>query len=248
MDVVVASSRGRNIKKHLPLGTICDFKSGGKLKTLTPIAKAITPTYNQPRRPHVYFLCGVPDISELVKSPNQNEYFYREAIYVEKPEATFERVTKLLDKSQRDILKHGALPVFATIPQFNIEIYNNYMLTDERPQTNHLHHTTQDYNVMQKNLMEAIDRINGYISHINKKVGASTPFLHDTVKQYRGRKGKRYYAYMWGRYRDGLHPGDDLLKKWAEVLSNTFRINREKDVPDEESSPKRAWKKTRFDN
>ena len=255
MDVVVASSRGFELEEGLkkefkdifPPGTLIKAITGGKLKHLTPLAKELTPSYTHSKRPHIYFVCGVPDISEIVRSPNKTHYFYKEVIYVEEPEKTIERVKELLDTTQRDIIKHGALPVFSTIPQFNIEIYNNHMLTCKKPKTKHLHHTKTDYDTMQKNLMQSIDQINGYISHINKKVGASTPFLHDTVKESRARKGSKYYAYKWKRYRDGLHAGEYLTKTWAQVLSNTMRINRAKEDSDDEGSPKRAWKKTRFD-
>ena len=198
MDVVLASSRGFDLEELLPAGTRLEPVNGGKLKQLTARAKSMLPLgCKYASRPHVYFVCGIPDISELAKSPNQQLYFYREAIYVESPSETFETVKKLLDNAQRCIIERGALPIFSTIPQYNIEIYNNHMLTDKRPKTAHLHHTQADYKIMQQNLSEAIDTLNGYISTINKKVGASTPFLHDTIKESRSRKGRRYYAYRW---------------------------------------------------
>ena len=247
MDVVVGSSRAFDIVPHMSPGTTVEALPGGKLKNLVPLAKTITPpTYKLSRRPHIYFLCGVPDLSELIKSPEHHPYHYKEVIYVEEPSDTINRYKIALDYAQREIVRHGALPVFATIPQFSLEIYNKHMHTCKPPKTQHSHHTA-DYTTMQHNLQEAIDAINGYISSINKKVGASTPFLHDTVRQCRGRKGRRYYVYKWDRYRDGLHAGDYLAKQWASVLENTFRLNRERDEDQEEPvSPKRSWKKCRF--
>ena len=100
---------------------------------------------------------------------------------------------------------------------------------------------------MQSSLEQAIIEINKNISQLNTKVGASTPFLHETLKEHRGKKGKRYSVYKWDRLRDGLHANDDLSKKWAKILSNCFRINAEKEEEEEEGerSPKRSWKKLR---
>ena len=246
MNVVVASSRGFDIQEHLPEGTISESKAGGKLiKTLTPLAKSLTPYANQHyKRPHIYFVCGIPDITELIKSPENSPYHYREVIFVEEPSICIKRYQNDLETCQREILRHGALPIFATIPQYSIEIYNNHILTCKHPKTSHLHHNL-DYKTMQTNMVETIDSINGIISRMNKTVGASTPFLHHTVKEYRGKKGSRYYVYRYDRYRDGLHAGENLAKKWADSLGNAFVLNQRRDISEDEGSPKRSWKKCR---
>ena len=99
------------------------------------------------------------------------------------------------------------------------------------------------YNDMQKRADLVVNQINGYISRINKNVGASTPFLHDTIMENRGRKGKRYYVYRWDKFSDGLHAKRPLQERWAEVLKNAFRLNERNDVSDDEDrSPKRSWR------
>ena len=133
---------------------------------------------------------------------------------------------------------------------YNIQIYNNILLkgnpvTKKRPKTKYLLHT-DSYDIMQHNLGPVIDEINGYISKLNKKVGASTPFLHDTIKEYRGRKGSRYFVYKWDRFEDGLHANEKLKERWGEVLSNTMRINDAKDEPEGDCSPKRSWKRAKL--
>ena len=246
MNVVVASSRGFGLKEHLPQGTVLKCIPGGKLKTLTPLAKSLTPyAYKFRTRPHIYFLCGVPNISELIKSPDNDTYEYREVIFVEDTTTVIDRYQRELESAQREIIKHGALPIFATIPQFNIEIYNNHLLTRDERGTSYLHQSS-DYKIMQDNLMTTIDQLNTFIYNLNRKVEASTPFLHDTIKECRGRKGARYYICKWNRLDDGLHAGDALKKKWANVLENCFRLNQEREEPEEGSSPKRSWKKCRF--
>ena len=72
----------------------------------------------------------------------------------------------------------------------------------------------------------------------------STPFLHDTITEYRGRKQERYLIYRWDLLRDGLHASDIQADKWASVLQNCFRLNRQNDDSDEENrSPKRSWRR-----
>ena len=95
---------------------------------------------------------------------------------------------------------------------------------------------------MQSNLEQVIISINKTITNLNKSVGASTPFLHDTIKESRGRKEKRYVIYKWNRLRDGLHAGDSLMLKWADVLKNCFQLNdaREEVEELEDRSHKRS--------
>lgn len=246
MNVVVGSSRAFNLKPLLPAGTKVQAIPSAKLKALTTTALSITPpSYSLNSRAHVYFICGIPDISELVQSPKLSKpyYAYAEAIYIETPELTIERYKKDLIESQKTILKHGALPIFATIPSYNIETYNNYLLTKKR-KTKILYHQDH-YSEMQENLELVIITINKFITELNKKVGASTPFLHDTIRENRGTRGSRYSVYNWSRLFDGLHAGPKLTIKWAKVISKCIDCNQ-KNEEEEVGSPKRSWKKHRF--
>ena len=72
----------------------------------------------------------------------------------------------------------------------------------------------------------------------------STPFLHDTITENRGRNQERYLIYRWDLLRDGLHASDILADKWASVLQNCYRLNRQNDDSDEENrSPKRSLRR-----
>ena len=251
MDVVATSSRGFgpteefNLEALLPAGTRVYAEGGGKLKSLTQTAISMTPPpYRQKRRTHIYFICCIPDITELIKSENPKTYKYRETIFIENPDLAIDRVNSLLRESQRDVLRHGALPIYATTPLANLEIYNNYCLSPppyRKKKTSILYHSAH-YEEMQNNLDQVIISINKTISNLNKSVGAATPFLHDTLKESRGRKKKRYFIYKWDRLRDGLHAGESLMLKWAEVLNNCFRLNdaREEVEEVEDRSHKRS--------
>ena len=241
MNYVVATSRGAGLEEYLPSEITVDVHSGMKIKALASEAKKLVPPpYGLSRRPHIYFLCGVPDHSELFKSPYGHHYKYRECVYVEEPSVTANRYYEDLRVCQRTIMQHGALPVFTTIPKFNLSIYNNKLLSkNETSCLNHL----ESYDLMQKNLEAAIDLSNKYIYELNLSISVSTPFLHDTVMERRGRKNGRYYALKWNRYYDGLHAGDALLSRWADVLQRAMKLNNQlEDSTDEEKSPKRSWK------
>ena len=206
MNVIFASSRGFGLNKFLPSGTTVEAISGGTIGDLTEKAKLVLPPpYGLKQRVHAYFLCGIPDITTLAK----DDYGYRECIYLESPLETADRYLQDLEKCRNTILELGSLPIFATIPKCNLEIYNNHMLNDGS--TSQLKYQDQ-YAKMQDNLNQAIDSINGRIYRLNKQTQVSTPFLHCSIMEHRGRKNKRYYVYKYDRYRDGLHAPDPLKK------------------------------------
>ena len=238
MNIIVASSRGFGLEKYLPANTSIHAKSGGTLKELRKKAKElIPPPYGLSRRPHVYFLGGVPNISRLIKEPGNH---YKECIYDENPSETSDHFYNELLKTQNSMLKRGALPIFCTVPKFNLTLYNNDLLTRNR--TSALHYTSQ-YEDMQKNLNTAIDSINSHIYQTNLKTKVSTPFLHCSVMERRGRKNKRYYIYKWELYTDGLHATDDLQKIWMKAIEKAIKLNENlEDSDDEEKSPKRSWR------
>ena len=72
MDLIVASSRGKNIGHHLinpnlsiPIKTY--YKSSASIISLATMASQITLQYNKhpTQKVHVYFLAGLPDITPL---------------------------------------------------------------------------------------------------------------------------------------------------------------------------------------
>ena len=93
MNVIVSSSRGGPLKRRLPPGTTVNSTPGGKLKGLTNTAvRLLPPPHCLPNKTHVYFVCGVPDITEKIDSTNRRHFHYREIIYVSDPATTIEKL------------------------------------------------------------------------------------------------------------------------------------------------------------
>ena len=100
---------------------------------------------------------------------------------------------------------------------------------------------------MQEKLNKTLEIINSEIHKINKKIHAFTPFIHDTIRERRGRKNRRYYTYSCEKYIDGLHAPHDptkpmpLLNEWMNIILNDYKINIERhENADEEGSPKQS--------
>ena len=245
----MTDSRGVGLQKFLyellPEGskecTEVHINSGKGYKVMREKALALLPPpYRQRSRSHVYFVCGICDITEMFRSPTQN---YKETVMVLSPEAVFEKVAAEINDCRQAILKAGALPIFATIPRINLAIYNNYVLNHPKPEkrTSLLLHS-KFYPDMQTRTNKAVDKINKFICETNRQLGNSIPFLHtDIMKRCGSNKTRVYYKYLWGLYYDGLHADEDLKKKWAGTLSIAIGHNRSKDDEDVCLSPKRSW-------
>lgn len=244
MNVVVSSSRGRPLKGRLPKDAILNVNPGAKFKALATVAKSIIPPpHRYKNKTHIYFIGGVPDISEKINSMDRYNYKYTESVFFEESDEAVSRLKSQIERTHREIIRMGAIPIFATIPKFRFDHYNSHCLRNNK--TSCLLHSNS-YGNMQRRANTVIDQINGHISSLNKRVGMSTPFLHDTITEVRGRGKKRYTIYKWELLYDGLHATDDLATKWASVLKNCFAINRKNDESDQEmNSPKRSWRRER---
>ena len=245
MNVIFASSRGLGLEHITPPNVTVSATSGGKLHELKAAAELIIPPpYGLvKRRKHIYFLCGIPDLTELEKSNSSN---YRECVFNGDPLKVADEYCQQLSNCQSDILNRGALPIFCTIPNMNIALYNNFMLSKRI--TSYLQYQNE-YSRMQSNLETAVNYINSKIPQINKKIQVSTPFLHDTIRQRTGRKNKKYFVYHWDKYYDGLHAPKDpkkpmiLLNKWMDIIKNAIRLNESlEDSEDEESEEELPWR------
>ena len=87
----------------------------------------------------------------------------------------------------------------------------------------------------------AIDLINKQIYELNLKLKVSTPFLHCTIMERRGKKSKRRHILRYDRYTDGLHASEDLAASWGEVITRAMTLNDYQEDSEVEGSPKRSW-------
>ena len=165
---------------------------------------------------------------------------YKEVIFSKNPDSVIDDIKNEIAFCRTKILQRGALPIFATIPKLNLELYNKFLVDDNR--TSDLRYTHK-YPEMQSQIDLVIDRVNVFICETNRKLEVSIPFLHTTIMKRRGSKGKAYYKYLWDLMYDGLHAGNDLKKLWGESLTVAIQKNRAKDYDsDENKSPKRSWR------
>ena len=240
MNILVASSRGGGLAHHLPKSTIVEVMPGKTLNKLTERAiSRLPPPHRLRETAHVYFLGGIPDISEKVESSTPL-YHYRGIIYVEDCENTISRVQDEIRSCQSAILQQGAIPIFCTISKYNLETYNNSLLENNR--TSFLYHSDH-YSDMQTRLDHTIDKINDFIIRTNISNNMRTPCLHSAIMKRRGRAKHGYYIYAWHMLKDGLHATKELKELWANSIKVAFDKNRENDSDEENRSPKRSWRR-----
>ena len=236
--IVMASSRGKGLGAYLPEGTLVSVSDGATLGDLQEAAKEFLPPPSGLAcgyRYHMYFLCGVPNITRLVKCSKEH---YRECIYDEDPLVTAERYLAELGGCQKDMMAKGVLPVFCSITKVNLYHYNQSFIN--KKWTSSLKYQDQ-YPIMQGNLDRAIDLINSHITKTNKKIGVATPYLNQAIIERRGPTNARYYIYKWELMTDGLHPKKDkLCPKWGAIMSRAMAKNDLLEDSDDESSV-RPW-------
>ena len=134
MELVVASSRGRNIGDHLhnpllhiPIRT--HFKKSASFNTLTNMASSITqPFVNNvcPSQPiHVYFLAGLPNITSFDHSKDWNN---REVLFTETAQEACNRVVADIEEAESTVLGLGAIPCFCTVAPMSLRAWNTTRL------------------------------------------------------------------------------------------------------------------------
>ena len=235
-NVVIATSRGRELKKHLPESVLVRYDGGASLEQLMEKAMTITtPTYHRNKRYHIYFVGGIPNITRLIKNRSEN---YRECVYDQDPSVTASKFLEKITEMQNVFLQRGALPIFATVPRVNLAKYNMYFILNGM--TKQLKFSDQ-YATMQSKFDEALHTINNHIFETNQKVKVTTPLLHMTIRERRGSK-KRYVAWKWELLYDGVHATEPLRKTWAGVLKEAMDENGKLEDAGEQDPPKRFSK------
>ena len=127
MDLIVASSRGKNIGHHLinpnlsiPIKTY--YKSSASITSLATMASQITLQYNKhpTQKVHVYFLAGLPDITSFERS---SDGMYQEVVIRETAEEASLRVIQTIREAEVTVKELGAIPIFCTVAPMSLKTW-----------------------------------------------------------------------------------------------------------------------------
>ena len=195
MELLVASSSGRNIGDHLhnPILHISirtHFKKSASYNTLTNMASSIIqPSINNvcPSQPiHVYFLAGLPKITSFDHS---KDWKYQEVVFWETAQEACNRVVADIEEAESTVLGLGAIPCFCTVPPMSLRAWNTTRLHQRK--TTHLKHSQHylgpssehpDYTQnMQVELENATTLINQKIYKINENNEIYTPKIAEQI-------------------------------------------------------------------
>ena len=271
MNILIASSRGggldRHVESHIHVESY--VHPGANIDRLTRIVKhKIPPPYLNTTPTHVYLLTGIPDITQKIKGGSHHKP-YTEYIYTGNTRVTVSNIKDKLDQFEKAVKDKKATPIFCTITNMNIQLYNEHLLKTHKTHT--LHHTA-NYHKVQPLIDTIIYQVNYYIIGKNIANKVSTPYFHSVIRTKKGNKRKHskfYYTDNWGGLSDGVHGTYDTRLKWAKCLSNSIDLNRgtnsklkhsidnmetnnkrkhstdDISSDDEPHSPKRSWRRDR---
>ena len=169
MDLVVATSRGRSLEHYFRhrWSAHLIWRSGASIKSLVKEADEFLKHHRGNSRPHhVFFVAGLPDLTERKRGKSYEEAIFEEALI---------RMKNTIISAQESIQdNHNAKTCFATITPISLKTWNNYRLSTRR--TSFLKYEAQ-YESIQDNLIRATVDINKYIISSNDKNGMPTPRL-----------------------------------------------------------------------
>ena len=134
MELIVASSRGRNIGNHLanphlniPIRT--HLKKSASINTLTDMASSIIKSFTKDKLPsepiHVYFLAGLPDITSFNHS---KDWTYQEVVFWETTQEACHRVVREVREAEATVKRLGAIPCFCTVAPMSLKAWNTTRL------------------------------------------------------------------------------------------------------------------------
>ena len=236
MDLIVASSRGKNIGHHLinpnlsiPIKTY--YKSSASITSLATMASQIILQYNKhpTQKVHVYFLAGLPDITSFERS---SDGMYQEVVIWETAEEGSLRVIQTIREAEATVKELGAIPIFCTVAPMSLKTWNSKRLQQHK--TTHLKHSqhyfgpSQDnphytYN-MQITLGNAVTHINQNIYSINHHNGMYTPKIAEFI--FKSPQANRAPRMRYNKFVDGVHPDPLVTLCWAEEILGAIIHNR----------------------
>ena len=243
VDLSYSSSRGRLIDSRLrtshpdPSCLMTFFKSSAGLDSLASTAlRDIGRLRLDPESCRVYFVAGYCDISERLLDcyhdlrPSYGTVTYgryEEVIFREERNACINRMCQLIWHVSERIKSVGAKPCFSTIPPASLRVWNRKRLGQGK--TESLKYENQ-YEYMNREMVRALQKINGFIVKTNSQNNMSTPHIAAQVMVnqpgYDQNGEKSFPLVHYGRFTDGVHPSPGLADKWAKQLLRAMKSNR----------------------
>ena len=213
-SLVYCSSRGRCLQS-LACGGVFIYPGGKILRIFQDVERHLSLTQGIKI---VYFVCGIPDVCELVRDKNSKyEESYIDTVVDE--EVIVKTYMDKLEMVSNRIRNMGHHVVFATIVTKNFEKWNTHRLSVGK--TLYLAYETQ-YPKMQERLNAVLLALNQRIVALNVKNQVATPLLHNYIHQ-RCQNGKIRYKYT--KLIDGVHPSPDVGQKWFDHITSVIAEN-----------------------
>ena len=181
MNILIASSRGggldRHVESHIHVESY--VYPGANIDRLTQIVKhKIPPPYLNTTPTHVYLLTGIPDITQKIKGGSHHKP-YTECIYTGNTRVTVSNIKDKLDQFEKAVKDKKAIPIFCTITNMNIQLYNEHLLKTHKTHT--LHHTA-NYHKMQPLIDTIIYQVNYREKHCKQSQHTILPQCHTHQK------------------------------------------------------------------
>ena len=131
MELIVASSRGRNIGFHLAI-PLLNITIRTHLKNLLPSTPSLTwprPSSKYSKLPslpvNVYFLAGLPDVTSFNYS---NDWTYQEVAFWATAQEACHRVVQEVREAEATVRQLGAIPCFCTAAPMSLKAWNTTWL------------------------------------------------------------------------------------------------------------------------
>ena len=218
---VYASSRGRplqtTIHNDVPFSNMY-CRGGAKYPHLLQEALTDLSSHHDPESCMVYFIGGLPSVTQKDEDNNWAGGRYEEVVFVEQEDDAVARVCNLINEMDLEVRNRGATPCFSTIIPMSLRVWNETRLAQGR--TNMLLHTHQ-YEDMQHFLQNTIRRVNAHIVNINVINQVATPHLFDTVATFEHGSPRIHFS----RFTDGVHLRQEIADKCARKLKNAMAFN-----------------------
>ena len=214
--MVLGTSRARDLELSCKPKeeTVIFSNSGAKIPFIKSLVSEKIKLYQKKYSYiHVYFLVGINDITTMTR-----DGAYEEVTIEGNQEIVFESMKSKIENLTSQVKSLGCKPCVCTIAPMDIKKWNLHRLGCNR--TSHLKFQDK-YSDMQTTIEGALIKINKFIVELNMENNMVTPFTADAVMQKKGSRVKKYYE----KLPDGLHPGEELKKKWGKMIADRIDTN-----------------------